>query len=276
MIAPISINELKLLTGSSAADALLQYFIDANTNLLANFIDVGQFDKHDITERAKTYHQYLYPEQQPVNTVASITKIDDTEIDVDVTIEGFHSLLLQQNNVDVHLHGLVKILYNAGWQLEEIISIDTNPSNDETLIITDASTATTYTFKTSPSADTDVQIGVDTDATAVNLAAVLETSSTSSLVTLPVGSAITPTAKITVNTSADFPVDLKMALAMMVNASLGDQTASAGNKVKSFSVGSKTVQYMNTNEQGLKNENIFENLVKKYISRFRRSFISSV
>ena len=278
MTSPISINELVLLTGSTASSDLLGYLLESNTELLANLIDISQFAKHDITdERTKTYEQYLYPSQQPINSVVGVKEIDDDEIDVDLTIESGHAILVQKNGDDYVIDDdLVKISYNAGWQIEEIISVDINPSNDDTLVITDAGTATTWTFKSSGPTGNQILIGANTDATATNIATALSGSSVASIVTLPVGSKITATADITVNTSAFFPADLKMALSMMVNSSLGDKTSSSGAKVKSYSIGSKSVQYMNTSEQGVKDESIFENLVKKYISRFRRSFISGV
>lgn len=279
----ISNDEIKLLLGitGSAKDALIDLLNDIQTENLGAILNVADLVTHSITEeRVKSFScEYLALSEFPVDVSQTIT-IKDTWRDIDTIFSGatFYLDPKERRSIRAKESDGTPIFFEKGWDYlvsytagyrnKVTIKILNNAGLEgETFTVKLAGTETTYTFKASPTATTDIQIGADANATAANIAAKFTGGSSSAdTATLPVGylySRTSLSASIITITESNVPEQLKMAVAYMVGGALSEKERRGG--IKEYELMNKRVVFRDESEGKM-----VQNIINNWASYFKK------
>ena len=280
----ISNAEIKALLGisGSSKDAIVNMWNGIATETLCELLQVSEIARHTVTdERVKMIKSdSLVLREFPVDVSETITLKDS----LNATITGFSFdmdpsdrrtvRLVDSNSYPKSLdYKEVLASYTAGYTVQgtvEVLSI-VDLAN-KTIAVTVAGTETEWTFVASGASGNEINIGVDADATAVNIATALGGTSSGAVVTLPLGTIVALTTATAVQmtiTDPDTPENLKMVVALMVGGGVVAPQKKGG--VKRYQVGNKSVEFRDGNEAAM-----VRTIIEQYASTFKKVRIHAI
>ena len=255
--------EIKALLGitSTSQDAQVEMWNNIATEQLCDLFGVDNLTYHLITnERVDVYDpEVLYLEVFPVD--ASTVSLKDTQEDAILSGYSFyrdpHNLRTvrikdpEGNPVTIG-YSEVLATYSGGYIQKDTITVASITALvGKTLNVKVAVVTTEWTFVSgTPATDTEIEVGVDEDATAANIASELGGTSSGAVATLPLGSfselGTATTSQLTIVNNT-IPEPLKMAIALMAGSGLRQKDRVGG--VSSYRIGSKQVNFASESDK---------------------------
>ena len=281
----ITDTEIKKLLGigGTSQDALVAIWNDIATEMLCNHFEIDNIATHAvIDERAKISDPaVIVVEDFPVDTNETITIKDPLEHaieNVTFSLEPKSRRTLRIKNQDgVPMtigYEEVLISYTAGYREKDTLEVaDITGLADKTINVTIAGTTTVWTMKASGATGNQINIGVDEDACAANIATALGGTASLATVTLPLGTRVellTATSANFVIISANVPQDIKLAVAMIAGAGFLEKTKKGGS-LQSYSIGGKSVTFGSSQEKGT-----VQMIVDNWASYYKKTRIFSI
>lgn len=271
----LSNDELRLILGNSnLSSALTSIHNQLAINLLCDILQVNNLAEHSVVKEEVTILDdgaVIEFRDFPIQTdTIELYNSIDVRIDSDILYRSashsdqFVHLVDSQGRKNLlgYKTGEVLASYTAGFQNADILTLTDNPSDTQGFLIDEAEVQTTYTFKSAPSGDTDIQIGASKENTATNVAAKIGGTADGAVVTCLVGQEVVSTdAPITI-ANATTPEELKFVCAMIAGGSIGH--AERANGVVSYRLGQKQVNFRNEREAETA-EKILEYYLQKYL-----------
>jgi hypothetical protein len=280
----MSNDEIKAFTGLSAADAKIEIFNKSMTRVLADMLGLKQFSQHSIENEEVRISDgyYIRLRSFPVD-IESITLFENPQHDQEITGFTFRTdpydfrkfFVLDEDGKQSNLcRNYVYVTYDTGFILQGTIEITDNDIEAITLSITDSGVTTVYSFISSGTpGDTEILIGGDEDETMTNIATKIGAVGQDGVVLMPLGmtaetSEVSETPKIVVVNPDEMLDELKLALAYMVAGAMSDKSQAEG--IVAYRLGSKSVNFRDMTEK-----NFAEEVIKKYLSKYKRALILS-
>lgn len=270
------VKQILGITGTSQ-DAKVSFFNDLMTKKLADILTIQDFDKHSVVDEPMTIGgdgSVLYPKEFPITT--STITLKDYLLN-SITGYTFRNRENTYRTVEVMdsagtmpswlPHGDVYISYTAGYTVKDtILLLSLTGLAGKTLTVKDAKegTITVYTFVAASPVENQILVGVDEDATAVNIAKALGGTSLLHTATLGLDMHIESydvTANQATITASDLPYDFKLAVALMVEGAIAE--VATDSDIQSYSIGGKSVTY--TTKSG----DTFKDIVNRYVRNYR-------
>lgn len=285
MITRIVTNEeiRKLLKMGSASNPLIDMWNDMATEMLCSLIGVTDLAVHQVTDERveQIFNGKFYLNDFPVNPAT--LNLKDTFSGSAISPYSYKLDAGNIRTVRVYdangvMPGLLPYskafaTYQAGYTIQDVLTVLVNPTNGQTINFKAAGTTTTYTFRNSSPTANDIQIGGDVNATAANIAAKLGGVANSAVVTLPLGlhyeaGGTTPSNSISF-VAANLPATFKMVIAFIAGGGIAE--ANKSGNVVSYTIGGKSVTFRNDAEGS-----IAQNYIKNWLPQFSSIKIAGV
>lgn len=250
-------NELvKVIIGSNANDALINYHNNSTTAILANILGVRSLTTHAVVDE-EVKGEKLYLNDFPVDP-NSVTLKDNLgtaitgytfELDNYLTGRADQLSVINSAGLETFLpYDEVYASYTAGFTVQDTLKITAYATLvGATLSLTNQATGVTSAFtivSTTPGAK-QIQAITSNNVTAINIANAINGTASTDTVTVPLDYTLTITGSGATLTSANLPTPFKTCLAMMIKATL--ESANQVGNVASYSIGGKSVTYKDSN-----------------------------
>ena len=268
----ITNEEIRLITGVSDTDARINYWKNIALELFYQEIGVQTLEEHTVTlEDCKIYHPtYIRVQEFPVSNVQlyqyprSHVEITSYTFRADQKDDRKLWILNSSGEQTEIIWDRVFVTYSAGYQIQGTIEVAVNPSNGETMTVESLGVTTTYTFKNTAVATTDILIGANKEATATNIATKLSGEVEDEFVTLPLG--VNAVSEVLEIENANIPYDIKAAIAYIVAGGLGAKAGSGD--IASYRIGTKQVNFRSDTEK-----NFVKSTTNKYASKYKGAYL---
>lgn len=265
----VSTEEIKAYTGLTVADSKVELFNTVGSRLLASQLGINQFFVHEVENEqviVPRNGQYIRLKSFPVQkaSIKIYYRLDEelTEYSFREDPYDFRKFwVLRDSKESVLLYDWVYATYNAGFILQDTLTVESNVLTGEKLTVKYLGEETIYTFVASDPADDEIEIGASIGATAQNIADKLDCEVDGADVTLLLGmSASFNDATLIDIESADDIEDLKIAVAFIVAGAISDDVR---GDVAEYRLGSKNVKFRDNSEY---------EFVKKTIDRYAKKY----
>jgi hypothetical protein len=271
----ISNAELKLILGNSnLSDALASIHNQLSINMLCDILQTNNLSSHSVSkEEIEVLGDGSALEFRDFPVDSSTIELYNTlnsRIDTDISYRAdSHSDQIIHlvdssgvKNIIGYLTGQVLANYTGGFQNSDVLTLQGNASDGNTLVIDQAGVQTTYTMKEeTDDPDSQILIGLSETITTQKIASKIGGSSEDNVWTAPVGTSIVSTSIEASIDSADMPEDLKFVCALIAGGSIGH--AERANGVVSYKLGQKSVNFRNQGEA-----EAAQKILDMYLSRY--------
>lgn len=263
--------QIKEITGVSASDDALDYWQEMALSILASELGVVSFLTHDVEfEKVRVLNpDYLSFADFPVE-VSTIEIFEFPRHTSEIMGYTFRAdqrdlkkvwVLTATGDSTPMLPCEVFASYTAGFRAVYTLELEDNNVSGETI----THNGITYTIVVATPTDDEILLGASAEETATNIATKLSATSSGEIVTFNVGDNVSASSGFTV-TAPNVPIDIKTAIAYIVAG--GVQDTAGSEKISSYRIGSKQVNYRTDSEK-----TYIESTIEKYVNKYKDPII---